>query len=54
MAQVIVKHIFRDKNTGMIHKQGDVLDLDKKRIDEILSVGNFIEEKAKNEKAASK
>lgn len=54
MAQVTVKRIFRDKYTGKIYKPGEKLDLKKERIDEILSAGDFIEKKAKSEKAASK
>ena len=35
---------FRDKNTKKIHKVGDILTISKERCDEILTVGNFVEE----------
>lgn len=34
---------FRDKYTGQIYNVGDILDLTKNRIDEILSCGFFVE-----------
>ncbi|MGN1156179.1 MAG: hypothetical protein ACI4TK_08385 [Agathobacter sp.] len=35
---------FRDKNTKKVYKVGEKLNLKKERIDEILSVDEFIEE----------
>lgn len=50
--KVIVK--FRDKHTGKIHKVGDKLNLKQDRIDEILTVGKFVEkEESKNVKETS-
>lgn len=34
---------FKDKHTGELHRSGDVLDLNIQRINEILTVGSFIE-----------
>jgi len=34
---------FNDKHTGELHKTGDILDLHIQRINEILTVGSFIE-----------
>lgn len=34
---------FNDKHTGELHRSGDILDLNIQRINEILTVGNFIE-----------
>lgn len=34
---------FKDKHTGELHRSGDVLDLSIQRINEILTVGSFIE-----------
>lgn len=34
---------FKDKHTGEMHRSGDILDLNIQRINEILTVGNFIE-----------
>lgn len=34
---------FKDKHTGELHRSGDILDLNIQRINEILTVGNFIE-----------
>lgn len=49
---------FNDKHTGELHRSGDVLDLNIQRINEILTVGSFIElveqsepEKEKTEQA---
>ena len=44
---------FADKYTGKIYYPGDRLNLKKDRIQEILSVDNFVEE-SKNEKETSK
>lgn len=41
---------FRDKNTKVIHQPGEELEISKERADEILKVGNFIEEIAEPEK----
>lgn len=49
--KVIVK--FRDKHTGKIHKVGDKLNLKQERIDEILTVGNFVKKESKNEEETS-
>ena len=35
---------FKDKHTNEIHKVGDILTISKERCDEILTVGNFVEE----------
>lgn len=50
---VTVKKKFADKYTGRIYMPGDKLNLKKARVEEILSVGNFIKE-SKNDKEASK
>ncbi len=34
---------FKSRHTGELHKVGDILDLPIQRINEVLSVGNFIE-----------
>lgn len=34
---------FKDKHTGKMRKVGDILDLEVQRINEILSIGSFIE-----------
>lgn len=34
---------FKDRHTGELHRSGDILDLNIQRINEILSVGGFIE-----------
>lgn len=34
---------FKDKHTGELHRSGDILDLNIQRINEILTVGSFIE-----------
>ena len=39
--KVIAK--FKDKHTGEIHQKDDVLNITKKRFNEILEVGNFVE-----------
>lgn len=39
----VVKN-FKDKHTGQSHKVGDVFVVNKKRFEEILSVGPFVEE----------
>lgn len=41
--KVKVKTEFKDKHTGELHRSGDVLDLNIQRINEILTVGSFIE-----------
>lgn len=43
---------FNDKHTGELHRSGDILDLNVQRINEILSVGSFIElvEQSESEK----
>lgn len=41
---------YRDKFTKKIHQPGEELDLTNERADEILKVGNFIEEIAEPEK----
>ena len=35
---------FRDKHTKKIHKVNKVMEITKERYDEILTVGNFVEE----------
>lgn len=42
MYKVIVR--FRDKHNGKIYKVGDIVKFTKKRAEEILKVGKFIEE----------
>lgn len=45
---------FRDKHTKEIHRPGDVLNLKKDRVEEILSKGKYVEPESKNaNKAAS-
>lgn len=34
---------FKDKHTGELHRSGEILDLNIQRINEILTVGSFIE-----------
>lgn len=34
---------FKDKHTGKLHRSGEILDLNIQRINEILTVGSFIE-----------
>lgn len=41
-AKVLKK--FRDKHTGEIHNPGDVIKISKKRYEEIMTVGNYVEE----------
>lgn len=41
--KVKVKTEFKDKHTGERHKAGTILDLNVQRINEILTVGSFIE-----------
>lgn len=41
-AKVVKKFI--DKYTGELHKPGEVIKISKKRYEEILAVGNFVEE----------
>ena len=45
---------FKDKHSGKIHEQGEVLTISKDRFNEILKVGAFVEEipQKKTEKAA--
>ena len=47
--KVIVVKPFRDVHTGEIYKTGTELNITKKRYNEILSVGNFVEEKKSEE-----
>lgn len=42
--KVKVIELFRDKHTKKIHKVNDILTISKERYDEILTVGNFVEE----------
>lgn len=44
---------YRDKFTKKIHQPGEELELTNERADEILKVGNFIEEIAEPEKPTS-
>ncbi len=41
-AKVLVK--FKDKKSGKIHKVGDIINVSKARFEEILTVGNLVEE----------
>lgn len=45
---------FRDKHTKKIHNVGDVLTISQARYDEILTVGNFVEEIKEEPKAEPK
>ena len=45
---------FKDKHTKKIHKVGDVLTVSQERFDEILTVGNFVEEINEEPKAEPK
>lgn len=49
-----VLHTFKDKHNGRLHKAGDVITISKERYEEILTVGNLVEEikKAKAEREA--
>lgn len=51
---VVVTKKFADKYTGQIYKPGEKLNLKKDRINEILSVGPFIQQESKNAKETSK
>ena len=42
--KVIVLQKFKDKHTGEIHKTGKVMNVSKKRYEEILTVDKFVEE----------
>ena len=44
---------FRDKHTKKIHNVGDVLTISQERCDEILTVGNFVEEIKEEPKEAT-
>ena len=44
---------FRDKNTKKIHKVGDIITISQTRFDEILTVGNFVEEIKEEPKEAA-
>ena len=44
---------FRDKNTKKIHKVNDILTISQARYDEILTVGNFVEEIKEEPKEAA-
>ena len=46
-AKVLKK--FRDKNTGKIHKVGEIITVSKERFEEILKVGKLVEEAPKEE-----
>ena len=41
--KVRVKTAFKDKNTNQVYKVGDELDMTVQRVNEVLTVGNFIE-----------
>lgn len=45
----LVKKNFNDKNTGLLNKAGDIIEVSKERFDELVKAGNFVE-KAKNHK----
>jgi hypothetical protein len=45
MAKYEVTVRFRDRHTGEIHKKGDVIDITKKRAEEILQKGELIKPK---------
>lgn len=45
--KVKVLHTFRDKYTKKVYKPGEVLNLKKDRVDEILSVGKLVEPEKK-------
>ena len=44
---------FRDKNTKKIHQVDDILTVSRERFDEILTVGNFVEEIKEEPKEAA-
>lgn len=50
MFQVKCVERFRDKNTGKIHKKGDIFEVTEDRFNEILKVGNFVEKHTEPEK----
>lgn len=41
--KVRVKTAFKDKNTNQVYKVGDELEMSVQRVNEVLTVGNFIE-----------
>ena len=47
--KVVVLAKFKDKNSGKIHKKGETMTISKARYEEILKVGKFVEEVAKDE-----
>ena len=51
-----VLHTFRDKHTNKVHKVGDIITVKRERFDEILTVGQLVEEykEEKSEKTAEK
>lgn len=51
-AKVIVK--FKDKETGKVRKVGEIFDCTKKRFEEILTVGKFVEEAKADSKETAK
>lgn len=42
---------FKDKHSGKIHKEGDILTISKERFNEILSVAPLVEEVKKDKPA---
>lgn len=51
-AKVIVK--FKDKETGKVRKVNEIFDCTKKRFEEILTVGKFVEEYKGDDKKETK
>ena len=43
---------FIDKNTGKVHKKGELYECDKKRFDEIQKQGDFLKEEKQPKKKA--
>ena len=41
--KVRVKTAFKDKNTNQVYKVGDELEMSVRRVNEVLTIGNFIE-----------
>lgn len=52
--KVAVLKKFKDKHNGKIHEVGDVLTISKERYEEILTVGELVEEIKKNAPKAEK
>lgn len=51
---VIVKEEFRDKYTDEVYKSGTKLEITEERFNEILEVGNFVEEYKESKKTKKK